>query len=382
MVLSGSLERGSGLIKAIVCLVLIAALVFLFSSVTGPSVAYSVRLSSPPFDGIAAARDSIVYCGEDKVVYALDARSGHVRWRLGEEDAYATPVISTDRVFVCTLTKRLLCLDLNTGEKLWSHESPGWKGTPVVDAGLVLYGSGNCLVALDRETGEELWTFNIDWKQYIEKITIADGVAYFGYEQKSDMDMTFNRKRDVKGGFYAVDLETQEILWSADLGNHVVHPPIVTEDMVCVTAKSSAVSTAYALDRLTGEARWETVGAASAPVVAGDFFCLASFDLKKTRAATQVPLMIRSDYFCGLELQTGEESWAHSYKLPYVYRPCGQNNQVFFAGKRKLMALDIRSGSCAWSYTAEKDIACPPVISEDRLILCTVEGQLLALKLD
>ncbi len=382
MILFSNLLRGKALIKTIICLVLIAVLVVLFFSVNGPSVVYSVRLSSPPFDGLAVAGNSIVYCGKDKVVYALDAQTGQELWRLGEEEAYATPVISTNRVFVCTLTKKLLCLDLNTGKKLWEHESAGWQGTPVIDAGPVLYGSANCLVALDWETGKERWTYIIERKQSIEKITIADGVAYFGYEQKSDMYMTFNRKRDVPGGLCAIDLKTQKVLWSVDLGNYVVHPPIVTADMVCVTAKSSAISTAYALDRLTGEVRWKLVGADSAPVVAGDFFCLASFDLKKIGAATKPPLMMRSNYFCGLELQTGKQSWARSHRLPYIYQACGHKNLVIFTAKRKLMAIDIRSGSSSWSYTAENEIACPPVISGERLILCTVEGQLLALDLN
>ncbi|MCY4658417.1 MAG: PQQ-like beta-propeller repeat protein [Acidobacteria bacterium] len=124
---------------------------------------------------------------DDEVIIALDAATGATRWEYayaaplvhnGYFDVwlnsagpgpYSTPLIAGDTVFAVGVDGRLHALDKRTGELRWAHDlvaafeiaeynafasSPIAYGRTVI---LPLGGSGNGVVAFDRETGATLW---------------------------------------------------------------------------------------------------------------------------------------------------------------------------------------------------------------------------------
>ena len=382
--LAGNPERGNALIKVIISVALLVVLIIMIFSPGGPSVDYTVTLPSPPFSKIAASDGYIVYCGKDETVYALDAQTGQLRWSFEGGDAYKTPVIGSGMVLFLTVSKKIYCLDLTTGEKIWVRDVLGWVSKPAIGADLVLFGTGNCLVALDLETGEEVFVFTIDRQHSINELTIVDDMVYFGYDKKSDMYLSFGGVREVDGGLCAVGLEpeTPKLYWTAELSNNVVHAPVVKGDLVCVTTDGSAINNAYVLDRWNGEVLWKSVGATSPPVVYDRTVCCASLELKKAKGPASARMMMRTNYFSGFALESGEEIWDSRHGLSSVFPPCRRENLAFFAGKSKIKAIEISSGSGAWSHTTDDEITCPPVIVGNKLILCTANGELQALNLD
>ncbi len=127
-------------------------------------------------------------------------RTGTIRWtvRSGEllENEYgngprATPTVDRGRVYTHGATGSLLCLDADTGEKIWGLNSLEKFGAENLDFGLsasplvvgkmlvVVVGGkdGRSLVALDKTSGEVLWTSLSDKGGYSTPLPIeVDGV--------------------------------------------------------------------------------------------------------------------------------------------------------------------------------------------------------------
>jgi outer membrane protein assembly factor BamB len=80
-----------------------------------------------PFRSSAAVSDRAVVVGSrDKLVHALDPKSGEALWTFatgGRVDG--SPVIVGDRVFVGSADGRLFALDLESGETVWQFEAGG-----------------------------------------------------------------------------------------------------------------------------------------------------------------------------------------------------------------------------------------------------------------
>ena len=120
--------------------------------------------------------------GEYEMVVSYDLHSGQEQWSHSDHDRYeatpagvgprATPTIVEDRVYTLGATGILNCLDLATGECIWSEDilydngaelaSWGMSGSPLVLDDLVVVsaggGEGKSLVAYHKDTGERVWS--------------------------------------------------------------------------------------------------------------------------------------------------------------------------------------------------------------------------------
>jgi len=131
-------------------------------------------------------KDGIIYTtGNWSVVYAIDAKTGTIRWtydpKVPRARAYfiCCDVVNRgvalyrDKVYVGTLDGRLIALDENTGKPVWdvstadSDKEPyAISGAPRIAGGKVLignagaeYGVRGYISAFDAETGKMAWRF-------------------------------------------------------------------------------------------------------------------------------------------------------------------------------------------------------------------------------
>ena len=119
--------------------------------------------------------------GEYEMVVCYDLKSGREQWSHSDHDRYeatpagvgprATPTIVENRVYTLGATGLLNCLDLGTGERIWSEDilydndaelaSWGMSGSPLVLGDLVVVSAGGpedkSLVAYHKDTGERIW---------------------------------------------------------------------------------------------------------------------------------------------------------------------------------------------------------------------------------
>jgi outer membrane protein assembly factor BamB len=116
--------------------------------------------------------------GQERVL-CLDIETGEEIWTHAYDRPYAvsygggprcTPTVVDGKVFALGAEGNLWCLDEQTGAVLWSHDLPkeyntetpiwGYAASPLVHNGLVYSlagGDGSVAVAFDKDTGKEKW---------------------------------------------------------------------------------------------------------------------------------------------------------------------------------------------------------------------------------
>jgi outer membrane protein assembly factor BamB len=159
----------------------------------GPKQLWKVDLSGG-FSAPVVAGGKVFTLTKEKnqeIVLCLDAATGKELWRHGYECDYgahptftgggmpksrtgprATPAVVQGRVYSIGATGTVLCLDANTGKKIWQQEllkigdrtchTHGYCGSPLVVADRVYVqpggGNGKSLAALDSKDGHVVWT--------------------------------------------------------------------------------------------------------------------------------------------------------------------------------------------------------------------------------
>ena len=189
--------------------------------------------------------------GEYEMVVCYDLMSGRERWSHSDHDRYeatpagvgprATPTIAGDRVYTLGATGILNCLDLGTGERIWSEDilydnnaelaSWGMSGSPLVLDDLVVVSAGGregkSLVAYHKDTGEPVWRGGSDPAGYSSPlITTLAGVPQI---------LIFNY-----GSVAAHDPSSGKVLWqhpwSSSYSECVAQPVPLPNDRVFVSS--------------------------------------------------------------------------------------------------------------------------------------------------
>ncbi len=123
---------------------------------------------------------------------------------------------------------------------------------------------------------------------------VSDGVGYFG---------------DWQGSVWAIDADSGAQIWRTEIGGRIVGAPVVGEDLVY----ASSGRTLFALDRASGELRWQTeanenpFGQINASPVVADglvFQGVASFEVTVPKEEYTFRGSIGA-----YDAETGEEVW-------------------------------------------------------------------------
>ncbi len=150
---------------------------------SGPTIVWSVE-GGVGMSGIAVVDDTAVTLVQrdgTQVVVALDADNGNPKWETPVAPAYensmgdgprATPTVANGRVFVFTGEGILAALDIQSGDVLWSHDTPadfggqpadyGMACSPLIVGDLVVVTVGApqaTLAAYAQDSGELAWTY-------------------------------------------------------------------------------------------------------------------------------------------------------------------------------------------------------------------------------
>lgn len=238
---------------------------------TGPDVPLAwghesgdIYTSSPTLSG-----DLLVVGSGDGYVYALDRKTGEVRWRARTGGRVrSSPAIADGRVYVGSMDGILYAYDLETGQAAWRFETKGAglfsgdfgfdrrtiQSSPSVADGVVYVGSRDGTVyAVDARDGSPRWTLSHGTSWVITSPAVTDGTVYAG-----SSDAAFVQAIDAGTGQERWRQSTAGIVWSS---------PAASGGLLVVCDGVGIVS---ALDRATGQLRWRAYvpgGTRSSPVV-------------------------------------------------------------------------------------------------------------------
>lgn len=317
---------------------------------------------APGAVGAPAVTNGSVYIGSANTLYRVDRASGALVWKtVTNSNPYAqisaSPVVIGNEVVMGTASFEVFvnsttytfqgsigAYSTETGAQLWdlvttpnnatSGAGEGIWSTPAVDRslGLLFVGTGqnlsppggpleDSILAINYKTGKLVWHFQ----------GTTDDVFSFGYPSGHDYD------------------------FGASPNLFKIHGETVVGD----GAKSGVY---YALDAATGSVVWQTRVSAGGSFggVLGSAALVDGELLVPANNGNQTP---ETSEVVALDKDTGAVQWTHP-TLGYILGPVSAEQNIAFVSSSSaaLVALDSRTGSTLWSYTAPAQAACGPSI--------------------
>jgi outer membrane protein assembly factor BamB len=122
------------------------------------------------YGGGAAVLDGVAYVaanpggegGPTSTLFALDAKTGHVRWTADAgQDVHSVPAVDGTNVYVGSIDSGVRAISAHTGKLRWTWDSEGgevWSSPTVANHVVYVTTDADHVVALAARTGDVLWT--------------------------------------------------------------------------------------------------------------------------------------------------------------------------------------------------------------------------------
>jgi outer membrane protein assembly factor BamB len=320
---------------------------------------------------------------------------------LTDSAAMLPPTLDALRIYLPLSGGRVVCLNLDTGSLFWSTEAGGVISAPIAVGEKAAYivarkttddgtDAGAYLRAVDKETGLTLWAKDYA-RAFTSPLTIARGRIYAG---------------SADGSLYALSDDNGEIIWRAETQDVVRGRALVTDGVIYFGSDDGALrgvepeqgrevfkfqtngkiegrpatddnaiyfgsadGYVYSLDLRAGKLRWRSrTGAAveASPIPAGDIILVASFD----------------NFVYALARANGDRIWKRRLDNRIVADPLVEGDATMIAPHRgDYVAVFLNAdGRPVNYYQLERgtEIIARPIFSDDRLVLATDKGLIVA----
>lgn len=297
-------------------------------------------------------------------VVALDRNTGREIWRTQWEGFVkvpffankngnwirSTPAYSGGKLYVAGMRDHLVCLDAETGKKLWDVDfvqelqSPvpdfGFVCSPLVQGDAVYVQAGASLVKLNKDTGKILWR------------ALADGGGMWGSAFSSPIFATLAGTEQLisqtREALCGVDPETGTVLWKQPIkafrGMNIL-TPVVHGDHVFTTAYGGSAlqfKITQTEGKFSAEQTWLTKaeGYMSTPVLVDGFLYVH----------------LRNKRFACLSWETGLKVWESEEKFGDYWSLVSDGKQILALDEDRKLHL-IKANSKKFELLATQEIA-------------------------
>ncbi|OPZ87249.1 MAG: Serine/threonine-protein kinase AfsK [bacterium ADurb.Bin429] len=306
-------------------------------------------------------------------VYALDARTGKVRWHFPTATSIKhTVAVAHGMVYTASVDGQVYAIAADTGKERWRYSLGSaldrWIfSAPLVRDDTLYVGSGPSFAALDARTGVERWRsteLGGDW--------ISGRCSPAADNERIYVPVNWSK------GLSAVDLHTGKVVWNKQQGFGISHAtPTLAGGILFYPANNSL----HALDPATGNEHWSfplpgswTI---SSPVVTGDVVLIGGAEGR----------------LYAIETATGKERWRFQLGAsllafspyeragnPVIASPAVSSTIAYLGGTDGILyALDVKTGEKQWEYTLGVPITASPAISGNTVYVSTYDGTVYAL---
>lgn len=195
---------------------------------------------------------------EGGTLLALDVETGETLWKETFEQWLSAPAVADGVLYVKDAAtsidhepNQVLAFDAATGQRKWTYElaDDEHRGTTLVVTGGVVYvAADRYLLALDATTGKLAWRFDSgDPHRRLFSVVVGHELVYASAHTSNVVN-----EEERAGTVFALNPVTKTVEWSVDF--HQASEVSLAEDTVLVRD----LATLFALDRDTGEQRWQT----------------------------------------------------------------------------------------------------------------------------
>jgi outer membrane protein assembly factor BamB len=207
---------------------------------------FDVFLSSP-----VVAQGMVFFGSGDTNFYAVDGKTGELRWKFKTNDVvHSSPAFADGVVFFGSWDSFFYALDAGTGKEKWRfhggedelvHNQVGFQSSPAVSDGVVYTGCRDSnLYAIDAATGKEKWKFFNELSWVVASPAVTEGRVFFG---TSDSSL-----------YHVADAATGKPILSQKDKAYMFSSPTVAGDVVLIGVLNGTLA---ARDTKTGELLWE-----------------------------------------------------------------------------------------------------------------------------
>jgi outer membrane protein assembly factor BamB len=209
------------------------------------------------FHGDPLFTDDLLVVGsdtEDKTisapVLALEQSTGKLRWKYPAGPGVASDIVRDgERLFMTSRNSELVCLDLATGRELWSFKSKRpademftTSSTPVLSGDRVFFAGANGMIhAVDRMSGKAIWEHD-GGRPMTANLSLVNGSLYTAM---------------LDGHLYRLNADTGVRLGELSLGGFVATPLSHTsQGLFLLTATSETEGELVAVDFDLKRVQW------------------------------------------------------------------------------------------------------------------------------
>jgi outer membrane protein assembly factor BamB len=355
----------------------------------GQRLAWSYRTKGTFLTGSPAIVDGVVYAGTrdengegNSAVHAVSQATGQALWTYEvPSSVHGSVAVADGLVYVPTLRGSLFALDARTGALKWRHDPEpapegnnqrtyGYYGVTVAD-GKVLFpyqtrfgeAAAGLLVALDPKTGARIWASPMAGNTMSDGTpAVADGRVYVGNQDGSIV--------------IAYDLATGNKLWTGTdtLGGWQDGIPSAGGGKVFIGSNNGIV----ARDGATGAVLWSYTSSHPSLVSSGATPSAA------TLSGNTVYMSFPSGAVAALNATTGAVIWdqllpGSTYRGGSFTSPALSGSTLFVgANSGSFYALDAGTGQPLWQQNIGTWVAAGPAVSGNTVVVGALDGNLYA----
>jgi outer membrane protein assembly factor BamB len=198
------------------------------------------------------AKDGLVFAASfDNYIYALNY-NGDLRWKTSIGYSTASPPISYDNILYGGVDKYIYAIYIVNGTEKWRYSTDGWVvSAPAISQGTIYAGSNdNKIYALDAANKNLRWSYATGGS-ISSSPSVVNGVVYVGSGDNN---------------VYAIDSIDGKLKWNKRTNDWVKSSPAVLSNKVVVGSNDNAI---YAFDSENGDIIWKylTNGRVESPPV-------------------------------------------------------------------------------------------------------------------
>jgi eukaryotic-like serine/threonine-protein kinase len=313
-------------------------------------------------------------------------------WEIEAADGFAsTAAIVGDRVYVGTIGGELLCLQRQTGKRVWTYHSapkeentflPAFKSSPTVTADTIYLGDEDGVFhAVDHKTGRQKWTFQTDGEIISSASVKGDRVLFGSYDNN----------------LYCLKTADGSLLWKFATEGYVHCTPAIADKFTFVTgcdeqlriidietgkqeASMSLESYIIASPAVLGDVLY--VGTHNSEVVAVDWKKLEfvwkykdprkEFPYQSSAAVSDDFVVVggRDKQLHGIDRTSGERVWVLPTRGRIDSSPVIVGNRAFVGSSdRNVYGVDLKTGREIWKFNTGKEVTASPAVGEGCLVI-------------
>ena len=321
------------------------------------------------------------------------AEAPALKWEFSSPDGWvAGAAIVGDRVYAPALSGNLHCLNLKTGEELWSYRSiedpdpkkfaPGFKAAPLVTATTVYIGDEDgVLHAVDRTTGKKQWVFSTGAEiagcvaQFEDKLLLAshdsfldciriDGTEAWKFQTNDRINCSpgvvenFTFLAGCDEHLRVIDLKTGKEFRDMPMNSFLIASPAIVGDLLYVGTHTGEI---VCVDWRKGEFVWRYEGPRKMP-----------FHASASVTDELVIVGCHDKHIHAVDRTTGKAKWTFPTRARIECSGAVVDRRmVVGSGDGNLYAISLDSGQEVWKHNGGRSISAGIAIGEG----CMVAGE-------